>query len=75
MNSAEDIIKEFNENVDAELQLCISDETPYLCAQLEDPRNYEKIRKLVISKVMHEHITIAEAITAIEAELDPNSLD
>lgn len=70
---SQEILDEFKKNIRTELDLCDPVKTPYLCANIEDPKAYAKIEALITSKVIAQQLTIGEAIVAIENELNPNA--
>jgi hypothetical protein len=62
---------EIEQQIDAELALCTTTQTPYICAALQQPNN--KLRHTIFTYVMEQKCTIGEAIVQLENLLDPNN--
>jgi hypothetical protein len=67
------VIEELKNNIRQELELCDPLGTPYICANIENKASYERIEQLIIKKVITAHVTIGEAIIAIETDLNLQS--
>ncbi len=67
------IIDELETNIRQELDLCDALDTPYVCANIQTPEAYERIEQLIIKKIITARMSIAQAIIAIEIDINPQS--
>lgn len=60
------------EHIIAELNLCDGSNTPFLCANISNPEDTEKMVDLVEKYVYANKCTISEAMLAVENDFNPN---
>lgn len=67
-----ELLDELKEQIRQELDLCRQVETPYVCANLGTVHGRALIEKQVLTRVLDAKVSISEAITGLEQELNPN---
>ena len=69
----EDLLTQFNTQIDALLNECTPRFTPTVCNLISTPIGRQKVFELIQKKVIQEKLTIGQAINSIEQEFNPNS--
>jgi len=69
----ENLIDQFNIQINAMLDSCSTLHTPTVCNLISTEEGREKVFVLIQKKVIQEKITIGQAIVSIEQEFNPNS--
>jgi hypothetical protein len=69
----ENLIEQFDTQVNAMLDSCTTLHTPTICNLISTPTGRKKVFDLIQKKVIQEKITIGQAIVSIEQEFNPNS--
>jgi hypothetical protein len=72
MDSIQEKVIKLKEAIDIELSFCNPNDTPYLCPLLENTNDKIKIVERIVTYVANEGISISNAISKIETELNPN---
>lgn len=72
MDTIQEKVAELKKAIDTELSFCNPLDTPYLCPLIENKEDKDKIVHRVVEYVANQGITISDAISRIETELNPN---
>jgi hypothetical protein len=72
MDSIQEKVIKLKEAAHIELSFCNPADTPYLCHLLENSESKDKIVDRIVTYVANEGISISNAISKIETELNPN---
>lgn len=77
--SVEELLAELAEEINAQLDQCLEDETgtftPKVCSFIKEPKGREKVVQLVVNYVIEEDMSIAEAINEIERDFNDNLIE
>jgi hypothetical protein len=69
----ENLLEQFNTQIDAMLDSCSKKFTPTVCNLISTSEGRQKVFELIQKKVIQQKLTIGEAIVTIEQEFNPNS--
>ena len=77
--SVEKLLAELADEVGAQLDQCLEDETgtftPKVCSFIKQPKGREKVVQWVVNYVIEEDMSIAEAIQEIERDFNDNLME
>ena len=61
--------------IQAELNLCNSDNTPTVCRMSSDPEQYPNLERMIIDRIKNNGFSIGQAITDIERQYNINMIE